>query len=75
MGPIAVKAQETCTLLVLVMFHMLKGNEDTYSAAREESGEGSSILSKSGSNQGGSGKGDNSSRLHLERYNMIGWKR
>lgn len=74
-GPIAVKAQETCTLLVLVMFHIPKGNEDTYSAARKESGEGSSILSKSGSNQGDSGKGDDSSRLHLEGYNMIVWKR
>jgi len=71
-GPIAVKAQETCTLLVLVMFHMIRGDEFTYSAAREESGKGSSILSKSGSDQGGSGEGDNSRRLHLEGYNMVG---
>lgn len=74
-GPIAVKAQETCTLLVLVMFHMLKRNEDTYSAAREKSGEGSSILSKSGGHKGGSSEGDNGGRLHLEGYDMVVCKR
>lgn len=74
-GPIAVKAQETWTLLVLVVFQMLRGNEDTYSAAREESGEGSGILGKSGSNQGGSGKGNNGGRLHFEGYNRVGWKK
>jgi hypothetical protein len=49
--------------------------KDTYSAAREESSKGSSILSKSGSHKGGSSKGDNSSRLHLEGYNIVDWKK
>lgn len=40
----------------------------TYSAAGEESSEGSSILSKSGGHKGGSSEGDNGGRLHLEGY-------
>jgi hypothetical protein len=55
-------------LVLLVVFQVFEDMKVTYSAAREESSEGSSILSKSGGHEGGSSEGDNGGRLHLEEY-------